>query len=99
MDDPLTTTKYKMKTVSIVPLAAALCLTAQTVSGQGGFVLFGDGAEAQKPEYKVVRPISAPYFHEDAFISSDLRAYYLNHQPRITESLKIITRELLARPI
>lgn len=79
MDDPLTTTKYKMKTVSIVPLAAALCLTAQTVSGQGGFVLFGDGAEAQKPEYKVVRPISAPYFHEDAFISSDLRAYYLNH--------------------
>lgn len=32
------------------------------------------------PEYKVVRPITSPYFHEDAFINTDLRAWYVDHQ-------------------
>lgn len=27
-----------------------------------------------------VRPITSPYYHEDSFITSDLRAWYLNHE-------------------
>lgn len=49
------------------------------VSAQGGFVLFGDSAEAVHPEHKVVRPLTAPYFHEDSFVTTDLRAWYLEH--------------------
>ena len=33
-----------------------------------------------QPERKVVRPLTAPYFHEDAFVTTDLRAWYVNHQ-------------------
>lgn len=49
------------------------------VNAQGGFVLFGDAAEKPAPEHKAVRPISAPYFHEDSFVTTDLRAWYLEH--------------------
>jgi hypothetical protein len=49
------------------------------LSAQGGFVLFGESAEVIKPEHKVVRPLTAPYFHEDSFITTDLRAWYLQH--------------------
>ena len=61
-------------------LAAAFCAGALTTSAQGGFVLFGDAAPAPEPAHKVVRPLTAPYFHEDAFVTSDLRAWYVNHQ-------------------
>ena len=27
-----------------------------------------------------MRPLTAPYFHEDAFVTTDLRAWYVNHQ-------------------
>jgi hypothetical protein len=49
------------------------------VNAQGGFVLCGDAAEKPAPEHKVVRPLSAPYFHEDSFVTTDLRAWYLQH--------------------
>lgn len=31
------------------------------------------------PEQKAVRPISAPYFHEDSFVTTELRAWYVQH--------------------
>jgi hypothetical protein len=49
------------------------------LNAQGGFVLFGDSAAEVAPEQKVVRPLTAPYFHEDSFITTDLRAWYLEH--------------------
>lgn len=60
---------------------ASLCLLAlgATLNAQGGFVLFGDSTVDLAPEQKSVRPISAPYFHEDSFITTDLRAWYVRH--------------------
>lgn len=45
-----------------------------------GFVLFGDNVAKPALEQKAVRPISAPYFHEDSFVTTDLRAWYLVHE-------------------
>lgn len=61
-------------------LAAALCAAFHSSSAQGGFVLFGESGSTPQPVHKVVRPLTAPYFHEDAFVTSDLRAWYVNHQ-------------------
>jgi hypothetical protein len=60
-------------------LALGLFALGLSVNAQGGFVLFGDSEVDIAPEQKAVRPISAPYFHEDAFVTTDLRAWYLNH--------------------
>lgn len=49
-------------------------------SAQGGFVLFGEGGEAPSLEQRFVRPVTAPYFHEDSFVTTDVRAWYVNHQ-------------------
>lgn len=45
---------------------------------EGGYVLFGDANHEVESEHKAVRPISAPYFHEDSFVTTDLRAWYLD---------------------
>ena len=60
-------------------LSLGLLAMGSFVNAQGGFVLFGDAAEKPAPEHKAVRPISAPYFHEDSFVTTDLRAWYLEH--------------------
>jgi hypothetical protein len=65
------------KHLSLVSLG--LIAMGSFVNAQGGFVLFGDSAEKVAPEQKAVRPISAPYFHEDSFVTTDLRAWYLAH--------------------
>ena len=65
------------KHLSLVSLG--LIAMGSFVNAQGGFVLFGDSAEKVEAEQKAVRPISAPYFHEDSFVTTDLRAWYLAH--------------------
>lgn len=50
-----------------------------SLNAQGGFVLFGDSGEAPAPEEKFVRPLTGPYFHEDSFITTDVRAWYAEH--------------------
>jgi len=50
-----------------------------TLNAQGGFVLFGDTDVDIAAEQKAVRPISAPYFHEDSFVTTDVRAWYVAH--------------------
>ena len=60
-------------------LSLGLLAMGSFVNAQGGFVLFGDAVEKPAPEHKAVRPISAPYFHEDSFVTTDLRAWYLEH--------------------
>jgi hypothetical protein len=60
-------------------LALGLLALGFSLNAQGGFVLFGESGAELAPEQKAVRPITAPYFHEDAFVTTDLRAWYLSH--------------------
>lgn len=67
------------------PLALAFLLASAAVaSGQHTqTVLFGEAnarGVAHPRERRAVHPITAPYYHEDAFVTTDLRAWYLNHQ-------------------
>ncbi len=65
-------------------IATLLLMTASSATyGQHAkFVLFGKpnekGATLPK-ERKAVHPLTAPYFHEDSFITSDIRAWQLYH--------------------
>ncbi len=57
-----------------------LVLTCSLVSAQGSkFVLLGNGEEVP-PEKKTVRPLTAPYLHEDALITTDVRFFFLHHE-------------------
>lgn len=69
--------------ISPIVVVSLLWSIHHPVDGQhAGLVLFGDpnpeGAKVA-PEHQFVHPITAPYYHEDSFITSDLRAWYLNH--------------------
>jgi hypothetical protein len=64
--------------------AAAIVGAVSVASAQHArFVLFGkdfDPASAGfKPEHRVVHPMTSPYFHEDSFITTDIRPYILYH--------------------
>jgi len=67
----------KHSKTSLLILSTALAAT--TASAQGGFVLFGEGGTAPAAEERAVRPLTAPYLHEDSFVTTDLRAWYLRH--------------------
>ena len=58
-------------------LFVAICSFA-TAQGSN-FVLLGSG-ESLPPEKKAVRPITAPFLHEDAFITTDVRGWFLYHE-------------------
>lgn len=72
------------------PLTARLLLAAcaagfagQARAQHADFVLFTDpdpAAAAQPAEQQFVHPITSPYFHENSFITSDVRAWYIYHQ-------------------
>ena len=67
------------------PLSAALLvsLLAATASAQqAGFVLFDQyaGERVDIPaERRAVHPITSPFYHEDSFVTTDVRAWYLYH--------------------
>lgn len=61
-------------------LLAAGCLVANALLAQSGYVASGEQVRTLTPEQRTVVPLTAPYYHEDSFITSDLRAWYLNHQ-------------------
>ena len=44
------------------------------------FVLLGGDGEEISAEKKTVRPLTAPYLHEDAFITTDVRGWFLYHE-------------------
>lgn len=48
-------------------------------SAQGNLVLFEEPEMTPTPDLVTVRPLTSPYFHEDAFVTTDLRAWYLSH--------------------
>lgn len=63
--------------------ALAVGLATQAAGQHADFVLFGEAdpaMAAQTAEQKFVNPITAPYFNENTFITSDVRAWYAFHQ-------------------
>jgi len=71
------------KTLSVLTAAGAVMLAAHDAGAQHArFVLFGDpdpAAAALGPETHAVHPITSPFFHENSFITSDVRAWFLFH--------------------
>lgn len=72
-------------TVTRLTLAAAVGLAASSAAHaqHAKFVLFGDpnpDAAAAPAEHTFVHPVTAPYFHEDSFITSDVRAWLVYHK-------------------
>jgi hypothetical protein len=62
----------------LATLAAASCVSAQSAN----FTLFGEAnpeGRALPEERRAVAPISAPYFHEDSFITTDVRGWFAYH--------------------
>jgi len=62
---------------------AAAVLTGSAAAQHAETVLFGepDLAGLELPnERRAVHPVTAPYYNEDAFITTDLRFWYVNHQ-------------------
>lgn len=48
----------------------------------GESIIFGgedDSSAVQPPEQRFVHPITVPYFHEDSFVTSDIRAWLIHH--------------------
>lgn len=75
-----------MNTFARLAFLALVLASCGAVSAQHAkFVLFGDGFKGQepadfKPEHRFVHPVSSPYFHEDSFVTSDVRLYALYHK-------------------
>lgn len=66
---------------TINTIILALTITAFPLSSAfGSFTLFGGNSEPPPPERKTVSPLTAPFMHEDAFITTDLRAWYITHE-------------------
>lgn len=66
-----------MKTKQLLPLLfsfSTLAFAAETT-----FVLFGENVPRPAPEDTFVSPVSAPYFHEDAFVTTDARVWHVSH--------------------
>lgn len=64
-------------------LAAAAGLGSEAGAQQAGFVLFpseNDATTEQVPEHRFVHPLTSPYYHENSFVTSDLRAWFLYHE-------------------
>jgi hypothetical protein len=68
----------------LLPLIAVAFASAPMLASaqHTDFTLFGTPNKAGQDlpaERKAVHPISAPYFHEDSFITTDVRAWYAYH--------------------
>lgn len=66
----------------IVVLPLALAAGSSAPAQHAGFVLFGEpnpAAADLPPEHRFVHPISSPYYHEDSFVTTDIRAWYVYH--------------------
>lgn len=79
--DATRTNRLKFNSLLLLLLAAALSRPAS--AQHADYVLFGEpdaDAAAVPQEQQFVHPITSPYFHENSFITTDLRAYYLYHE-------------------
>jgi hypothetical protein len=64
-------------------LLCALAVQSVATAQHANTVLFGEpnpAGTALPAERTAVHPVTAPYFNEDAFVTSDLRAWYVQHE-------------------
>ncbi len=70
-------------TARLLLATCSTCVLAGSAAAQhADFVLFGepDPAAAAVPlEQQFVHPVTSPYFHENSFVTSDVRAWYIYH--------------------
>lgn len=66
---------------STIAAAALLAASSLSMAQSADFVLIGDSAPESKvaPEQKFVHPLTTPYYHEDSFVTSDVRAWFVHH--------------------
>jgi len=70
------------RTSSCALLLPLVTLTGAVCAQHADFVLFGEKNEkgaSQPAEQRFVHPVTAPYFHEDSFVTSDLRGWFVHH--------------------
>ncbi|MEM9800231.1 MAG: hypothetical protein AAGA20_07895 [Planctomycetota bacterium] len=73
---------YRTLAARAARTALPVLLVASASAQQGSTVLFGDA----NPDYldlpqqrRAVAPITSPFYHEDSFVTSDVRAWFLRH--------------------
>ncbi len=91
LDNPITghdaATTQEERTMNRIPLTiltltAAILMHGTAQAQHAGFVLFGepDPAAAEAPEtHHFVHPVTGPYFHEDSFVTTDIRPCFVYH--------------------
>ncbi|HLS27395.1 MAG TPA: hypothetical protein VK041_02000 [Opitutales bacterium] len=70
--------KHKSHRLATIALIGFGMIAASSASAQG-FTLFGDPSPKPPAEQKTVRPLTAPYFHEDSFVTTDIRPWFVDH--------------------
>lgn len=73
-----------MRPGSSLVIGALLAATSLASAQHADFVLFGKDFRGTppadfKPEHRFVHPMTSPYFHEDSFVTTDIRGYFLLH--------------------
>lgn len=66
-----------------VLVVGGMALAAVAQAQHAKLVLFGDpnpAGEGVPPEQVAVHPVTGPYHHEDAFVTSDIRAWFVYHE-------------------
>lgn len=67
---------------ALIHAVAVLALAGAATAQHADFVLFGH-SEGKTPdvaaEKEFVHPLTSPYYHEDSFVTSDVRALYVYH--------------------
>lgn len=79
---PTRPTLPRFATCALLAGLAGLLPVGSASAQHAGFVLFGepDAAAASVPEnQQFVHPITSPYVHENSFITTDIRVWYLYH--------------------
>jgi hypothetical protein len=70
-----------MKLINYSLIAVLFATLSSFANAQGSnFVLLGSSSEKIPAEKKTVRPLTAPFFNEDAFITTDVRGWFVHHQ-------------------
>lgn len=72
-----------------LPVVATLSLGGTASAQHAKLMLFGESNQAGldlPEERRAVHPITSPFYHEDSFITSDLRAWWLRHNLSETDA-------------
>jgi hypothetical protein len=65
---------------ALLGLTAGMAFGATALAQQGGFTLFGEATPKISGDDAFVHPVTSPYWHEDSFITTDVRAWYISHR-------------------